>query len=34
MTHAQLRSVQWLLLLGLPGAVLLLGLLVWVRRRN
>ena len=34
MTHAQLRSVQWLLLTGLPGAVLLIGLAVWLRRRN
>ncbi len=34
MTRAQMRSVQWLLLLGLPGGVLLLGLLVWLRRRN
>jgi ABC-type uncharacterized transport system involved in gliding motility auxiliary subunit len=34
MSRAQLRSVQWLLLAGLPGTVLLLGVLVWVRRRN
>jgi hypothetical protein len=34
MTHTQLRAVQWLFLAGLPGAVLALGGLVWLRRRN
>ena len=34
MTRTQLRSVQLVLLLGLPGAVLALGSLVWLRRRH
>jgi len=34
MTRTQLRSVQLILMLGLPGAVLLLGLVVWSRRRH
>lgn len=34
MTRAQLRSVQWVLLVGLPGTVLLFGLMVWFRRRH
>jgi hypothetical protein len=34
MTQAQRRAVQWLFLAGLPGAVLALGGLVWLRRRN
>jgi hypothetical protein len=34
MTQAQLRSVQLILLLALPGAVLLLGFFVWLRRRH
>jgi hypothetical protein len=34
MTRSQMSSARWLLLAGLPGAVLLLGLLVWVRRRR
>lgn len=34
LSHAQLQSLQWLLLAGLPGAVLLLGGLVWLRRRR
>jgi len=34
MTRAQLRSVQLILLAGIPGAVLLIGLLVWLRRRH
>jgi len=32
LTSSQLRTVQWLLLGGLPGVVLLLGGLVWLRR--
>jgi LPXTG-motif cell wall-anchored protein len=34
MTKSQLQSAQWILLGGLPGAVLLLGGLVWLRRRR
>ena len=34
MTAGQLQSVRVILLAGLPGAVLLLGLLVWFRRRR
>ncbi len=34
MTQSQLRSVQLILLAGLPGTVLLIGLLVWLRRRH
>lgn len=33
MTQKQLRSVQWVLLAGMPGGVLFIGLLVWWRRR-
>jgi ABC-type uncharacterized transport system involved in gliding motility auxiliary subunit len=34
MTRAQLRSVQLILMAGMPGAVLAIGLLVWWRRRH
>ncbi|HWH70287.1 MAG TPA: hypothetical protein VNT26_12955, partial [Candidatus Sulfotelmatobacter sp.] len=34
MTRSQLQQAQWLLLGGMPGAVLLLGSLVWFRRRR
>ena len=34
MTRTQLRSVQLILLVGLPGAALLVGLVVWSRRRH
>ena len=34
MTHAQQRQVRWILLGALPGAVLLLGGLVWLARRK
>jgi hypothetical protein len=34
MTKSQMTSAQWILLAGLPGAILLIGVLVWVRRRN
>ena len=34
MTHAQTRAVRWLFLAGLPGGVLFLGGLVWLRRRS
>lgn len=34
MSRGEMRLVQWALLVGLPGAVLLLGGLVWLRRRR
>jgi len=34
MTAGQLQSARWILLAGLPSAVLLLGGLVWFRRRR
>ena len=34
MTTMELRSAEWILLGALPGAVLLLGGLVWLRRRR
>ncbi len=34
LTQGELVRVRWILLVGLPGAVLLVGLLVWVRRRS
>jgi len=34
MTQSQFRSVRLILLLGMPGVVLLIGTIVWVRRRN
>ena len=34
MTRSQLGSARWLLLGGLPGAILLIGGLVWFSRRN
>jgi len=34
MTQAQLSGVRAVLLAGMPGAVLLIGLLVWLRRRR
>jgi len=34
LTRAQMAAVRWVLLLVMPGAVLLVGFLVWVRRRN
>ena len=34
MTKAQMQSAEWLLLGGLPGGVLVLGGLVWLRRRR
>ena len=33
MTRSQTRSAEWVLLAGMPGAVLFLGCLVWLRRR-
>jgi len=34
MTRTQMRQAQWVLLGGLPGSVLLLGGLVWLRRHR
>jgi ABC-type uncharacterized transport system len=34
MTRTELYSVQWLFLAGMPGGILLLGGLVWLRRRH
>ena len=34
MTRSQLQSVEWLLLAALPGAVLLVGVVVWLGRRK
>ena len=34
MTPKEFLAVRWLLLLGMPGGVLLAGLLVWLRRRS
>jgi ABC-type uncharacterized transport system involved in gliding motility auxiliary subunit len=33
LSQAEMRQLRWILLAGLPGAVLLLGLMVWARRR-
>jgi hypothetical protein len=34
MSNAQMQSARWVLLAGMPGSVLLLGCLVWFRRRK
>jgi hypothetical protein len=34
MTRSQLQGAQWILLGGMPGAVLFLGGVVWLRRRS
>ena len=34
MTESQMSKVRWILLGGMPGAVMLLGGLVWLRRRH
>jgi hypothetical protein len=34
MTQAQLQGVRWMLLAAMPGAILLLGSLIWLRRRK
>ena len=34
MSNSQLRAAQWILLGGMPGSVLLLGGVVWLRRRS
>ena len=33
-SNLQLQTVQWILLAAIPGGILLLGGLVWLRRRN
>ena len=33
MTNSQALAARWILIAGLPGSVLLLGGLVWLRRR-
>jgi hypothetical protein len=33
LTQKQMHSVQWALIAGLPGGILFIGLLVWLRRR-
>ncbi len=34
LTHSQLNSIRWLFLGAMPGGILLLGGLVWLRRRH
>jgi hypothetical protein len=34
MTRSQLQGAEWILLAGMPGSVLLLGGIVWLRRRS
>jgi hypothetical protein len=34
MTDSQMQSVAWLFLAGMPGAILCLGAVVWLRRRH
>ena len=34
MTQAQMSAARWMLLGGMPGSVLLIGFLVWIRRRK
>jgi LPXTG-motif cell wall-anchored protein len=34
LTKAQLQSFQWILLGAMPGTILALGGLVWLRRRK
>ena len=34
MTRSQMKTVRWLLVAGLPGLVLVIGFLVWARRRS
>jgi hypothetical protein len=33
-SHGQVRTLSWLMLAGMPGGVLALGALVWLRRRR
>ena len=34
LTQSQRNAVSWILLAGMPGSVLLMGTLVWLRRRK
>jgi hypothetical protein len=34
MTATQLQTAQWILLAGMPGAIMAIGLLVWLKRRR
>ena len=34
MTRSQMKTVRWVLVAGLPGLVLVIGFLVWARRRS
>jgi hypothetical protein len=34
MTETQMMMVRWILLVGMPASVLVLGGLVWLRRRS
>jgi hypothetical protein len=34
MTHGQINSVRWLLLVAMPGGILLFGGFVWFQRRH
>ena len=34
MTQSQMTQLRWLFLAAMPGAVLFLGGLVWLRRRS
>jgi hypothetical protein len=34
LTDAELSLARWLMLVGMPGGALLLGSLVWLRRRS
>jgi LPXTG-motif cell wall-anchored protein len=34
MSARQLQNAQWILMAGMPGSMLLLGALVWLRRRK
>jgi ABC-type uncharacterized transport system involved in gliding motility auxiliary subunit len=34
MTNAEMSTSRWLLLAGMPGAVMLVGVVVWMRRRK
>ncbi len=34
LSRAQMTAVQWILLAGMPGTALLIGTLVWLRRRS
>ncbi|HXD01229.1 MAG TPA: DUF4350 domain-containing protein [Verrucomicrobiae bacterium] len=34
MTHAQMTSIRWIFLGAMPGGILLLGGIVWLRRRH